>query len=225
MSVITISRQYGSAGTEIAELVCRHLGYKYVDKQIIAKAANEAGVPGGRVVEFDEHHSLMRSFIDRLLYPGPYVVAQVAVTPGGDGEAGALTVEELDKAECLNLVRSAIHAAYQEGNAVIVGRGGQAALQSVPGVLHVRIVAPMPVRLLNIQKKLGVGLEEAYRLAIRHDKKTAAYLSQVFDIEVDDPLLYHLVLNTGKFSVEQAEEIVANAVARIETAMQPVPSG
>lgn len=212
MTVITISRQYGSGGTEVAERVCRQLGYKFVDKQIIAKAANEAGVPGGRVVEFDEHHSQMRTFVDRLLYPGPFVVAQVAVTPAGAGEAGALTVEELDKAECLNLVRGAIHAAYKEGHAVILGRGGQAVLQTVPGVLHVRIVAPMPVRLLAIQKAIHLDLEEAYRLAVRQDKKTATYLSTVFDIDVDDPLLYHLVVNTGKFSLDEAVQVIVDTV-------------
>ena len=218
MTVITISRQYGSKGTEIAERVCKLLGYKFVDKQIIAQAANEAGVPGGRVVEFNEQHSLMRSFVDRLLYPGPHVVAQVVVTSSGDGENGRLTVEELDKAECLNLVRSAIHAVYQEGNVVIVGRGGQAVLQTMPGVLHVRTVAPMPIRLLNIQKQIDVGLEEAYRLAMRQDKKTAGYLSQVFGIEVDDPMLYHLVINTGKLSVEQAAQMIVGSVETIETA-------
>ncbi len=218
MTVITLSRQYGSRGTEIAERVCKLLGYKFVDKQIIAQAANEAGVPGGRVVEFNEQHSLMRSFVDRLLYPGPHVIAQVVVTSHGDGENGSLTVEELDKAECLNLVRSAIHAVYQEGNVVIVGRGGQAVLQTMPGVLHVRTLAPMPTRLLNIQKQINVGLEEAYRLAIKQDKKTAGYLSQVFGIEVDDPMLYHLVINTGKLNVEQAAQMIVGAVEAIETA-------
>lgn len=221
MTVITISRQYGSKGTVIAERVCKLVGYKFIDKQIIVQAANEAGVPGGRVVEFNEQHSLMRSFVDRLLYPGSHVVAQVMVTSGGDNENGRLTVEELDKAECLNLVRSAIHAAYQEGNAVIVGRGGQAVLQTMPGVLHVRTVAPMPTRLLNIQQQFNVGLEEAYRLAVRQDKKTAGYLAQVFGIEIVDPMLYHLVINTGKFSVEQAAQMIAGAVETIETTSVP----
>ena len=124
MAVITLSRQYGSGGTEVAARVCEILGYKYLDKEIIAAAANEAGLSGGEVVAFDEQHSKARSFLDRLLYPGPHVVAQVAVRPPSKAGTASLAVEELDRAECLNLVRSAIHAAYREGNAVIVGRGG-----------------------------------------------------------------------------------------------------
>ena len=71
MAVITISRQYGSGGTEVANRVCELLNYKYLDKEIIAAAAAEAGLSGGEVVEFHEEASEVRSFVDRLLFPGP----------------------------------------------------------------------------------------------------------------------------------------------------------
>ena len=51
-------------------------------------------------------------------------------------------------------------------------------------------------------------------MAVRHDKKTAGYLSQVFSIEVEDPMLYHLVINTGKLSLEQAAQLI---IATVET--------
>jgi cytidylate kinase len=92
------------------------------------------------------------------------------------------------------------------------------ALQAMSGVLHVRIVAPMPARLLALQKRLAVDLETAHGLATRHDKKTAGYLSQVFGIDVDDPMLYHLVINTGKLGVDHATELIAATVRQLEAA-------
>lgn len=216
MAVITISRQHGSGGTEIAARVCELLDYQYVDKELIARAASEAGLRGGEVVTFDEQHSKMRSFIDRLLFPGPYVVAQVAMKgPGTDGE-DTIAVEELDKAECLNLIQAAIHAEYQEGNAVIVGRGGQAVLQNLPGTLHVRIIAPMNERVLRIQRQENLDLERAHRRAVQQDRKTKEYLAEVFDIDLDDARLYHLVLNSGKLSIEQAAQLITAAIAQLE---------
>lgn len=215
MAVITISRQHGSGGNEVARRICDQLGYRLVDKEIIAAAANEVGLSGGEVVEFTEQHSKARSFIDRILYPGPYVVAQVAVRPKKDDGAG-LTVEELDKAECLNVIRSAIHAAYREGNAVIVGRGGQAALKGIPGVLHVRIVAPIKDRVLHLQQVHNLGMEEAYHLALQQDKRSADYLKHVFGIDVDDPLLYHLVVNIGLLALDQAVLTIVQTARQME---------
>jgi len=215
MSIITISRQYGSAGVEVAARVSNLLEYRYLDKEVIAAAASEVGLSEGEIVEFNEHHSKSRRFLDRILFPGPNVVAQVTIRSPAENGDGALTVEELDKKECLNLVQTAIHAEYSQGDAVIVGRGGQAVLQKMPNVLHVRIVAPMPSRILRIQTLETVDLEAAYEAAIQRDRKTAGYLSEVFGIDWDDPRLYHLVINTGKWTVEQAAQIVVHAARQL----------
>lgn len=210
MAVITISRQFGSGGTDIALRVCELLDYRFMDKEIIARAVEEVGLTSGEVVTFTEHHSKMRMFVDRLLFPGPNVVAEVAVRGAGD-DTDTVAVEQLDKAEALNLVRSAIHTAYKNGNAVILGRGGQAVLQELPGVLHVRVVAPMRDRVLRIQQRTHVDMERAHQLALRRDKKRFDYLRDLFGVDINEPTLYHLVINTGKFECEDAAQLIASA--------------
>ncbi|MEA3338171.1 MAG: cytidylate kinase-like family protein [Chloroflexota bacterium] len=214
MTVITISRQYGSGGTEIAIRVSELLGYRFVDKEIIAAAATESGLCIEGEVEFREQGSDVRSFLERLLFPGPPTVAQVAVHGKDEEGRTTITVEELDKTECQALIRGAIHAVYSEGNTVILGRGGQGVLQDMPGVFHVRIIAPLPARLLTIQEQDHLDLESAYRKAQRHDRRTGNYLEEVFEIDWDDPLLYHLVINTEKLDLDEAAQIIVCAVER-----------
>jgi CMP/dCMP kinase len=214
MPVITISRQYGSGGREIAARACHLLGYRYLDKHLIIRTAVEAGLSQHEMLEFREESPSARNFIERLLMPGPPPAAEIALRMPADGEEQALTLEMLDSEKCRALVRSVIHAEYKDGNAVIVGRGGQAVLRGLPGMLHVLVQASMPTRILRVQQLEGVGMEEAYHSALDHDKVTTRYLDRVFGVRWDDPLLYHLELNSSQMRIEQAAEIIAQT-ARI----------
>ncbi len=215
MAVVTISRQFGSGGTEVARRVCELLEYRYLDKLLIGQVATEVGLSGKELVEFSEEHTKVRNFLERLLLPGPHTTARYSVRV--QGEAGTRTVDvvQLDDARSASLVRSAIHTAYQQGDVVIVGRGGQATLQDMPGVLHVRIEAPMPARVLRIQARERIVAEEAREMALRHDKAAEQYLKKLFAIRWDDANLYHLIVNTGKWELEAAAQIIANAVERL----------
>ncbi len=216
MAVVTMSRQFGSVGTQIASQVCETLDYRYLDKVLMTQVATEAGLSGKELVDFSEKRSEVRNFLDRLLRPGPHSVAW-AETRSRDATGGeTLSVEQLDEARCARLVRAAIHAAYQQGDVVIVGRGGQITLQEMPGVLHVRIVASMGTRILRIQAQEKVDAEEARRLAIQHDQATTRYLKQLFGVRGDEPELYHMLINTGKWSPEAAAQIICNAVEQLQ---------
>jgi len=211
MAVITISRQYGSGGREIAARICDLLGYRYLDKHLIIKTALEAVLSTHEMIEFREESPDARNFIERLLMPGPPAAAEITMRMPADGGEERLTVEMLDSEKCYALVRSVIHADYRDGNAVIVGRGGQAVLQGLPGTLHVLVQASMPARILRIQQLEGVGMEQAYHSALDHDRITARYLDRVFGVRWDDPMLYHMELNTSKVGIEQAARIIAHA--------------
>jgi cytidylate kinase len=216
MAVVTISRQFGSGGTQIAGQVCEMLGYRYLDKVLMTQVATEAGLSGKELVDFSEERYEVRNFLDRLLRPGPHGVARLETRSRDAAGRETLSVEQLDEARCTKLVRSAIHAAYQQGDVVIVGRGGQVTLKETPGVLHVRIVAPMGNRILRLQGQEKVSAEEARRLAIEHDQVTSRYLNQLFGVRGNEPELYHLVINTGKWSLEHATQIVVSAVHQLK---------
>jgi cytidylate kinase len=215
MAVITISRQYGSGGTEIALRVSELLGYSYLDKLIMSQVADEAGISFSDVTSFSEEYAKMDNFLLRVLTPGPHTFVKFSVRHRDmSGEETSSTVQ-LNDARCAALVRSAVHTAYKHGNAVIVGRGGQATLQDQPGVLHVRIEAPLKTRVLRIQEREGLGVKESLDLARRQDKATAHYVRHLFGIRWDDPVLYHLVINTGKWEIESAAQLIADLAGRL----------
>jgi cytidylate kinase len=215
MAVVTISRQFGSGGTEVARRVCEALGYRYLDKLLMSQVAVEVGLSGKELVDFSEEHFKVRNFLERLFLPGPHTTARFSVRSQDAAGAQTIDVVQLDDARSASLVRSAIHTAYQQGNVVIVGRGGQATLQDMPGVLHVRIEAPMAARVLRIQERERIVAEEARKMALHQDQVSGQFLKTLFAIRWDDSSLYHLIINTGKWELESAAQIIVNAVERL----------
>ena len=211
MPVITISRQFGSGGDAIGKRVCEALGYSYFDKNLMAQVASEAGISESDIVDFSEDTYKMRGFLDRLL--GRRRSAADAWT--GHAAQRALPVEALDEAHSVHLIKDTIIEAHKHDNVVIVGRGGQAILREQPGVLHVRIVAPLGARVLRVQSAENVSLDEATARVNRRDEAAAAYLERFYDIDWDNPLLYHLIINTGKWETEDAVQIILNALAHL----------
>lgn len=216
MAVITISRQFGSGGREIAARVCELLGYRYFDKELIAQVAAEVGLSENEAVDFSEEHYKGKSLIEQLFRPGPHTVAEIPSWKH-DAATGAeiLSVQELDQARFVSLIRKVIVAAYNRGNVVIGGRGGQVVLADLPGVLHVRLEAPLAVRVLRVQEQEGLDLEAAQKWVNERDRAVAKYLGGVFDIRGEDSQWYHLIINTSKWPLETTAQIIVEAVGRL----------
>ncbi len=214
MAVITISRQYGSGGDEIAKRLCEILGYHYFDKQLMLQVAAEIGFSENELVDFSEENYKVRGFFNRLFGSRP--VAQVE-TWKRDVSTGAhkLEIEELDEEQCVRMIQVSIGAAYRQGNLVILGRGGQAILKEAPGVLHVRIEAPLGARVMRVQEKENLSLLVAEERVRARDQATASYLRRFYGIDWSDPMNYHLIINTGKWDLENAAHIVVNALSQL----------
>lgn len=224
MAVITISRQYGSGGNEIAELIGKTTGYRIFDKQVIAEAAIEVGFTDRELIDYSENDFKVKSFLGRL-FSSQQHVAQVRTSRETGGKP---VVDELSLTEehAVALVRKAIEYAHERGNIVIVGRGGQVVLADRPDVLHVRIMAPAEDRLLRVRSFPAMANQTfadsvevrraAQDLMAAKDAASSGYLKQFYGVDWNDPALYHLMINTGKLHPIQAAYTIIDAARRLE---------
>ncbi len=221
MAVITISRQYGSGGDEIAARLCEMLGYQHFDKRLIAQATMEVGLSEQEIVDYSEDNHKVRTFLDRVMGRGQ-VVAQTHIWK--EDATGARSSEEINLSEeaALTLVQKAVRSAHRKGGMVIVGRAGQMILKDDEDVLHIRVEAPLEHRIQRVKEELratrklfNADIElrrDAQDIIIERDAASVDYIKRFYHADWDDPMLYHLVINTGKVSIEHAAEIIAHMV-------------
>jgi len=225
MAVITISRQYGSGGDEIAEQVCDLLGYRLLDKYLLQQVAVEVGLSREEAVDFSEDHYRARSFFANLFGPRQRVVAEIPERTRDTAGATEISVIQLDEEQCIALVQTAVNAAYARDNMVIVGRGSQVILADKPGVVHVRIQAPMDRRVARLREKENLSPVEARALIDQRDLAAAQYLDRFFHVAWDDPQLYHLVINTGRCDLTLAAQVIVAAARHLGQPVEPSRGG
>lgn len=223
MTVITISRQFGSLGDEIAQKLCEVLGYQYFDKRLVMQAASEAGLSEQEIMDYSEENYKVHNFLDRML-SRPQTLGHVRVWKEDAQGIRSPDAIPLTEDTALDLVQKAIRHAHQVGNVVIVGRGGQVILQNEPDVLHVRVEAPLETRIQRVKQwrplETSVDLRRAAQdLIEQKDAASADYLQSFYNVHWDDPALYHIILNTEKLSIDQAVSLLAH-MAR-EFSLQP----
>jgi len=227
MTVITISRQYGSGGDEIADQLCQLLGYRHFDKRMIARAALDAGLSEAEIAgysEYSEENYKVVTFLDRLFRRTGRAAHPSNVKK--DTVTGLLIEEKLfNEASALSLVQKAIKAAYKSDNIIIIGRGGQVILRNYPNVLHIRIEAPMEDRIKRIEERMkeeentpstsyGLWLN-ARDLILEKDSSSADYVRLFYGENWADIGFYHVILNTGKISISNCSKIIADMVHRL----------
>jgi CMP/dCMP kinase len=232
MVVITISREAGSGGDEVAYRVCELLDYRYFDKQLMAQVGQEEGMSETELVDFSEDSYRGRGFIDALLRRSVPIATTIVRTTTAHGE-DAFTIQDLDEATAADFVAGTIWALRKHGRVVVVGRGGQAILRDQPGVLHVRLVARHEDRVAWMMQSVnlsrdGVRLtrEAAVARIAERDRATAQYLRRFYGVDWTDPSLYHLTLNTSLLGQEETAQLIVAAAQRLagRGERQPSPS-
>jgi len=183
--IVTISRQIGSLGCEIARLAADLLGYRLVWREVINKAACCCGVPDAALADIDE-----LGLLGLKLSPK---ASQAYIKAVGH------VIEEL----------------AAEGDVVIVGRGGQAILRGLPNVLHVRVIAPADLRAERIALRHHIPLEGAQAQVEARDRYRRNYLKRFYHINWDDPELYDLTLNTARLSSDEAARHIVQAALNL----------
>jgi CMP/dCMP kinase len=231
MAVLTISRQYGSGGDEIAEIISKKTGYRIFDKHILAKAAFEEGLSEQEIVDYSEDQYKAQTFFERL-FGRTKPVAQMGTWVEVKGGVRIAEKISLSEEQALSFVRKAVKSAYQLGDMIIVGRGGQVILKDHPDVLHVRIEAPLEERLLRVRgypemtsqtfSDSVAARRVAQDLIEKSDAASTDYLKRFYDVDWSDFRLYHLIINTSMLRIEQAAGVIIGLVQQLERSPESV---
>jgi cytidylate kinase len=199
MSVITISRQFGAAGKTIGRRIADTLGYYYADEDIIERAVVEFSVStdGKKILETEPGDKLKR-FISKL---NPFGTSLMELS---------LSDKEryIDGFKYFELLNSIIPKIAKDGNAVIVGRGGQYILHDFDNTYHLLLIAEEKDRIKFIEDNYRVSSTRSVQMIKRMAKRRANLYSYFGRKDYDGPELYDIVLNMSLLNTDKAEEIV-----------------
>lgn len=209
MAVITLSRQLESGGDEVARLLCEKLGYQYFDKNAMVEAGQEIGLAAGVIQNAVDFKPTPKGLLERWFGSTPRLT-------GGDPSSWTFSAlnDALQDLTIANLV-DIINAGYKRGKVVIVGRGGMAALQDKPDVLHVRIQAPLGLRVRRLQEHEQVTQEEAQKRIRERDLSDVEWIKRYFGLDSHDPQLFDLVINTAKYTPADAVDLIIKALEKL----------
>jgi len=226
MAVVTINGEIGSGGRVIGPEVARRLGADYVDRLILAEAARRIGATVEALVEKEQRPAtlgdrlarFLQNLLERSAVAGtggePYFGPGLEVLlgrPYEELEQPITRAQEVDDARLIEVTREVITELARGGNVVITGRASNMILRDMPGVLHVRITAPLEFRLQNIMREEGVPREEAERILQVRERARIWFFRRFFKVDPANSLLYHLTINAAITPVDLAAEVIAQA--------------
>ena len=187
MTVIAMTREIGSHGSEVAAGLAAALGLEVINSEIVVPhVAETLGVERSAVQRYLNGKA---SFFDRW---------QI--------DTRKLSQHTLD--QILNLAL--------KDNVLIRGWGAAALFQGIHGVICVRVCAPMAVRVRIMMERLGVKDAEAMRQEIeRFDAGHSGAMRAAFNFDWNDALLYHMVLNTARMPIDACVEAVCQLAAHL----------
>jgi cytidylate kinase len=202
MSVVTIRGQLGSGAPEIGRQVADRLHADYIDREIIAEVAARL-------------HRQEQDVIAKEMPPGS-LMGRIAEALGRSGvgfEGVYLPTWEipLDDIRYLRALESVVRELARSQSLVIRGRGSQFILKDYHEAFHVLVVAPLEVRVRRVMENLKVDQETAKGEIARFDSSRHEFIKRYFHAEMEDPVYYDLVINTGRFSFQAATSIVLDA--------------
>jgi cytidylate kinase len=204
MAIITISRMYGSGGSDVAARVAHRLGWSLFDNAFVDAVAERLGVSASEIQAREERTP---SLVERLA--SALAVASPEILPP--------PTEQLPPSEerLADVTRRIIEEAVARGNAVLVGRGAQSVLARRAGVLHVFCYAPREALAKRVAARRGVSLAEAEKNVDEINKQRDQYVRSTFKRSWKAPENYHLCVNTEWLGTEGAADLIVDAAKRM----------
>ena len=201
MAVIIFYKSFASGGRELGRAVAKKLGYQYVDKFLFQKVAEDLDVSEGTLESFEQSREYRISNLFSNLFSKSYIQRIVGYDK--------TVVEETEYQESL---KNLILGVAKEDNAVIIGRAAHYFLRDLENCYRFRLIAPVMWRRRYGIEHLGLSPAQAGNVIERRDKNQAWFHRLVCGEDYDNPLWFHLTLNTGLISLEKAAEIALSLV-------------
>jgi cytidylate kinase len=183
MPAITVSRQLGSLGVEVAQASADLLGYRLVWRELINQAARQAGTPEAALAAIDD-------------------LGLLGICPSPEA---CLSYRQA--------VHQIMQEFARQSNVVIIGRAGQMILAGWPEVLHIRVIAPSGLRIERVSERQSISREQASAQVEASDRRRRNYIKRFYQVHWDDPNLYDLVINTAHLSPPVAAQLIAKTIA------------
>jgi cytidylate kinase len=184
-NAITISREYGSGGEMIAEMLAKRLGWRLVDKSLLAEVAKRAQIDPEIAAHFDESIDPWFHRLVKGLWRGGY-----------EGSATTVNTDLVDSEAMARIGGEIIREAASLGRCVIVGRGSQCLLRDRKDTFRVSVFGPRNEKIQRLRERLGPGAD-VDRAMEEMDRRRAAYINRFFGEDWKDRRLYHLVISSA----------------------------
>ncbi|MEA2624289.1 MAG: hypothetical protein QOD06_334 [Candidatus Binatota bacterium] len=182
MSLVVISREMGSGGTQLGRAVAERLGYRFADREVVLEAARRYHVQEDKLARFEETKP---SFWERF---------------------------DTERSTYLAFIEAALYSFAAEDDAVITGRAAPFFFRDVPHAMRVRVIAPLEVRAARVAQEEKISLAEAEARVRRHDEESFARLTQLFQTDCSSPALYDLVMNSERGTLDGAARTLESAL-------------
>jgi len=194
MSIVTISHQMGAGGPEIGMALAQRMGYRYVDQELIQDAVRRYGLIEAKASHLDESKP---SLFERF---------------------------DAETRHYITILQTTLLEFAEADNCVIMGRGGQWLLRGIPHVLRVRIIAPFEQRVRSWIRRTAELTGEtpnpraAADFVRRDDAEKAGRMRYLYEVDIGDPAIYDVVVNTEKLTHEAVVDMLERVLRRPELA-------
>jgi cytidylate kinase len=197
IKIVTVEREYGCGGGEIAQRLADHLGWKLWDHLLTEEIARLANCSKAVVEQREErtdplYYRLFKSFLR-----GSY-----------EGSINAHKLNLVDSENIMRLTERVVQHAASKGNCVIVGRGSQLFLSGRADAFRVFLYAPREDKVRRLLSR-GKSERDAQELVDTVDRERAGFIEKYFHVEWPDRSVYHVMINTAAGDETVVQSIVS----------------
>ena len=199
--VVTISSSFGALGGEIGPRVAERLGVPFVDRAIPMRVAELLHVPLSEALDHDEN---VESGVARI------IAGEVDALPQFGLQEPPQVDHKPTEATIRDATAAVMHDVADRTGGVFLGRGGMVVLGDRPEVLHVRLDGDEAGR-IALAVAHGVPEQDVHRLLWQTDRARGAYMRSLYGVDLHDPRLYQLVLDTTRLPVDACVDMIVSA--------------